>query len=125
MQNHAIPVNSSSLPGPVAVIDKILDENDVAEVVREILHVQNQSITLGRVLKLRKVTVDSICQEYSNPQDRLFRVVDEFVKQVEPSPTWRVIVNALRDPLINQPRLALEIERKYCSLPPVGGPGMV
>ncbi|CAI8026622.1 hypothetical protein GBAR_LOCUS15283, partial [Geodia barretti] len=40
---------------PVVVIDKILDENDVAEVVREILHVQNQSITLGRVLKLRKV----------------------------------------------------------------------
>ena len=67
MQNHAIPVYPSSLPGPVVVIDKILDENDVAGVVREILHVQNQSITLGRVLKLRKVTVDSICQEYSNP----------------------------------------------------------
>ena len=103
-------------------IEKILDDQDVAQVVREIHAVQIKSETLGRVLKLPKVTVDSIHQEYSKPQDRLFHVIDEFVKQVEPSPTWRVIVDALRDQLIYQPRLALEIERKFCPLTPSGMP---
>ena len=95
-----------------------LDAQDVVEVVREIRVVQNKSETLGRILKLPKVTVDSISQEYSNPQDRLFRVIDEFVKQVEPSPTWRTIVDALKNPLVDEPRLAREIEGKFCPLTP-------
>ena len=99
-------------------VEKILDAQDVAEVVREILVVQNKSETLGRVLKLPKVTVDRIIQQYCNPQDRLLHIIDEFVKQVEPSPTWRAIVDALKNPLIDEPRLAREIEGKFCPLTP-------
>ncbi|CAI8026625.1 hypothetical protein GBAR_LOCUS15286, partial [Geodia barretti] len=63
-------------------VEKILDAQDVAEVVREILVVQNKSETLGRVLKLRKSRWIGLSQQYSNPQDRLFHIIDEFVKQV-------------------------------------------
>ena len=98
--------------------DRTLNQEDVPNVVGEILEVQTKSKTFGRVLKLPKATVDSIYQKYSDPQDRLFAVLDEFVKQVEPPPTWRVIVAALRHPLIGQHRLAQEIESKYCPRPP-------
>ena len=99
--------------------DRILNQDDVPDVVCEILDVRTKSDKFGRVLKLPKASVDSIYQQYSDPQDRLFAVIDEFVKQVEPLPTWRVIVEALMNPLIGQHRLAQEIESKYCPNPPL------
>ena len=69
---------------------------------------------LGRVLKVPKSTVDSILKQYSNPKDQLFHVIDEFVKQVDPTPTWRVIANAVRDPLIGMSSLAQKIEQNHC-----------
>ena len=98
--------------------DRTLNQEDVPNVVGEILEVQTKSKTFGRVLGLPKVTVDSIHQQNSDPQECLIGVLDEFVKQVEPPPTWRVIVEALGHPLIGQHRLAQEIESKYCPRPP-------
>ena len=98
--------------------DRILSQDDVPDVVCEILDVRTKSDKFGRVLKLPRVTVYSIHQQYSDPQDRLFAVLDEFVKQVEPPPTWRVILKALRNPLIGHSRLAQDIESKYCPCPP-------
>ena len=98
--------------------DRILAQDDVPDVVCEILDVQTKSDLFGRVLKLPAATVESIHQQYSDPQDRLFHIVDELVKQVEPPPTWRVILEALRNRLIGQHRLAQDIERKYCPRPP-------
>ena len=79
---------------------------------------QAKSEKFGRVLKLPKATVKDICQQHSDPKDRLFAVVDEFVDQVEPPPTWRVILEALRHPLIGLPQLAQEIEGKHCPFSP-------
>ena len=98
--------------------DQALNHDDVPRVVCEILEVQTKSKTFGRVLGLPKVTVDSIHLQHNDPQECLFGVLDEFVKHVEPPPKWRVIVEALRNPLIGQHRLAQEIESKYCPHPP-------
>ena len=95
-----------------------MSQDDVPGVVCEILDVQMKSELFGRVLKLPATTVESIHQQYSSPQDRLFHIIDEFVKQVEPPPTWRVILEALRNPIISQHRLAQEIESKYSPHPP-------
>ena len=95
---------------------KALSGKDIVVIVREILDVQNESRTLGYILKVPRATVESIHQQYTRPKDCLFYVIDAFLKQVEPMPTWEVIANALRDPLIGLPNLAKEIESKYCSL---------
>ena len=76
---------------------------------------QTKSKLFGRVLQLPPHTVDRIHVQYSDPEECLFQVMDEFVKQVEPRPTWRAIVNALKDPLTS---LAEEIENKNCPAPP-------
>ena len=98
--------------------DRILSQDDVPDVVCEILDVQTKSDLFGRVLKLPATNVESIHQQYSNPQERLFHIIDELVKQVEPPPTWRVILEALRNRLIGHSRLAQDIESKYCPRPP-------
>ena len=84
----------------------------------QILDVQTKSELFGRVLKLPAHTVDRIHKLYRDPEECLFQVMDEFVKQVEPRPTWRAIVNALRNPLIGFTGLAEEIENKHCPAPP-------
>ena len=96
--------------------DRLLSQDDVPDVACEILDVRTKSDLFGRVLKLPAATVESIHQQYSNPQDRLFHIIDELVKQVEPPPTWRVILEALRNPLIGYHYLALKVERKHCPL---------
>ena len=98
--------------------DRILSQDDVPDVFRDILEVQTKSEEFGRVLKIPKPAVDAIHQRYSDPKLRLLHVLDELVKQVEPPPTWKVIVEALRHPLIDQHRMAQEIERKHCPSPP-------
>jgi hypothetical protein len=94
--------------------EKTLDEHDVTEIVPEILLVQTKSEILGRILKLPKPTVDSIIYKYSDPQEQLIHVIDTFVNQVHPKPTWRAIVDALKNPLINLPHLAEEIKQRHC-----------
>ena len=98
--------------------DRILVRDDVPGIVAQILDAQTKSKLFGRVLKLPAHTVDRIHVQYSDPEECLFQVMDEFVKQVEPRPTWRAIVNALKNPLIGLTSLAEEIEGKHCPAPP-------
>ena len=90
-----------------------VDQRDVTDICSDIIAAQTK---LGRVLRVPSHTVDSIIQQYSKPEDRLFHVIDEFVKQIEPTLTWRVILDALKNPLVNLPRLAENIE-KFCLTP--------
>ena len=85
----------------------------MTEICSDIIAAQTKSEQLGRVLKVPIHTVESIIQQYSKSEDRLFHVIDEFVKQIDPTPTWRVILEALRNPLVNLTRLAEDIEKKY------------
>ena len=101
-------------------MDEELDEQDVSEIVETLHTVQTESLTLGRLLKIPKAILDSIKQQYTDPSLRLFSVIDEFVKQVKPKPTWGVIVKALKSPLIRQPRLAKRIEASHLSTEQIG-----
>ena len=77
------------------------------------MEAQNRSYVLGLKLQLPLHVVDSICEKYSEPRDRLLQVIIEFTKQVEPKPTWRAIVDALRSPAVNLPQLAMKVEVKH------------
>ena len=99
------------------LLNMTFTENDVPEIVQNILTLKAKLKALGFILKIPKPRLDSIHQQHSNTQDCLLGVIDEFVKQVHPRPTWRVILSALRSPLIREYHLALKIERKFSLLP--------
>ena len=84
----------------------------------EIVEAQNQSRFIGLKLKVPNYIVDGIHQTYQQPKDHLYYIVLEFLKQVDPEPTWAAIADALKSPLVGFSRLAQKIERKYYSPPP-------
>ena len=82
-------------------------------IVVELLPVQTKSMQLGRLVGLPTATIDVILDQNKNDLEKqLFWIIEEFVKQTEPRPTWRVILNALRSPLLMKDHLACEIEGK-------------
>ena len=95
--------------------EKTLSQNDDIEILEELLPAKNQSVLLARKLKIPRHTVEAIHNEPVDQTQRLYRVIQEFLGQVEPKPTWRVILDALRSPAVNLPRLAEEIERRHTS----------
>ena len=88
------------------------------EIVEELLPAKNKCVFLAGKLKLPDHTVEGLEKQYTNPQERLYHVIVEFLKGVEPRPTWRVILDALRSPVVNLPRLAEDIERRHGFHPP-------
>ena len=93
--------------------DGFLTPNDAVQVVEELLPAQNQSYELGLKLKLPPHEVESIHSTYSEPRQRLLRIIMLFLKQVAPQPTWRVIVDALESPFVNLPHLARAVETAH------------
>ena len=93
-----------------AADDETLVVEDEAEVLQALLKAKDKAFQLGLALKLPSYEAQSIRDTYPKPEDRLTHIIEMFLKQVEPRPTWRVIVDALRSPLVNLPTLAKEIE---------------
>ena len=101
------------LPFAAPTGDEPLTPDDAVNVLEEILEAQNQSYVLGLKLRLPLHFVDGIYEKYSEPRDRLLQVLIAFTKQVDPRPTWRGIVAALRSPAVNLPQLAMRVERAH------------
>lgn len=93
--------------------DDTLTPDDAVIVLEELLPAETQSYILGLKLKLPLHIVESICATHSQPRDRLLQVLIAFTQQVEPRPTWRVIVDALRSPTVNLTQLAMKVEAAH------------
>ena len=94
--------------------DKTLSLDNAATVLEELYEARNHSRFIGLKLGVPQHVINI---EYSASHDRLYNVIVEYLKQVEPRPTWRAIVDMLKSPLVNLPHLAKKIEAKYCVAP--------
>ena len=83
------------------------------DVTEELLPAQNKSYELGRKLGLPVHDVEAIHSTYSEPSKRLLHVVIAALERLQPPPTWRTIVDALKSPLVNLPKLAETVEAKH------------
>ena len=93
--------------------DKTLTPNDAVKVLEELLPAQNQCYVLGLKLGLAVHVVDGVHKNYQTQHDRLLHIIIAFLNGVEPRPTWRVIVDALRSPGVNLPALAKRVEEAH------------
>ena len=101
------------LPFTAPTGDEPLTPEDAVNVLEEIIEAQNQSYALGQKLKLPLHVVEDICERHSQPRDRLLQILNAFLQQVDPRPTWRAIVAALRSPAVNLPQLAMAVEAAH------------
>ena len=87
-----------------------LELGDVAE---ELLEAQTQSYELGLMLKLKSHVLDAIHKEESSSRKCLLKVLAEFLKQTDPQPSWRVIIDALNSRVVNLPQLGKKLEAAH------------
>ena len=93
--------------------DETLTPNDAVKVLEELLPAQNHSHMLCLKLGLPLHEVEGIQSNYHDSRDRLLKVISQFLKQEQTVPTWRVIVDALRSPVVNLPALAKRVEATH------------
>ena len=82
-------------------------------ILEELLEAQSYSVKFGLMLNLPVREVEAICVRYSDPRDRLLHIILAFLRRAEPRPTWRVIVDALRRPIVNLTALARRVEAAH------------
>ena len=90
-----------------------MTERDADAVLEALLPAQTQSYLLGMKLKLEIHEIEAIHKKYLDPRDRLLHIILAFLRRAEPRPTWRVIVDALRNPLVNLTTLAERVEAAH------------
>ena len=95
--------------------DDTLQPDEAANILEELLEAQNESRTFGLKLNLPVHEVEAICARFPDPRDRLLQIIIAFLRRAEPRPTWRVIVNALRSPIVNLTALARRVEAAHFS----------
>ena len=93
-------------------IDETLESADVKKMLNELVEAQNHSKVLGLQL-LPPHEVEAIHRQYQDPKERLLHTLLAFTNQIQPRPTWRVIVEALRSPSVNLPGLAARVEATH------------
>ena len=81
--------------------------------LEELLPAQNRSYELGLKLKLPQHVVEAIHSKDITADQYLLRILIKFLQQVNPRPTWRVIVEALKAPAVNLPGLARRVEAAH------------
>ena len=97
-----------------AVGDTTLTESDAASILEELLDAQNSAHLLGLMLNVKPRDVEAILNRYQDPKDKLYHIIIAFLRQAEPRPTWRVIVDALRSHTVNLTALARRVEAAHC-----------
>ena len=73
----------------------------------------HKSYELGLKFRLPHGTVEAIHLDYSDEYDRLVNIIVAFLNEVGPKPTWRIIVDALKSPIVNLPILANVVEAAH------------
>ena len=95
---------------PAPAVGRVLNSNDAVDVLEAVLPAQNNSYELGLKFKLPPHEVKAIHSPMREPRECLRDVIIRFLEGTEPGPTWRVIIDALRSPLVDLPALASKLE---------------
>ena len=88
---------------------------DLYDVYGELYEVRTQWRPLGGILRVGPANLDAVGAQYRDiPDDCLRETLSHWLKQVNPLPTWKVIVDALRNPMMEQAALAQNLEGRHC-----------
>ena len=91
-----------------------LSINDLGMVWETVYEARTKAYEIGLILKVAVDTLDSIDKRYDDPSDKLREVLKTWLRTAS-KPTWQDILDALKSRVVGQPRLASDIEAKYCT----------
>ena len=90
-----------------------MELNDLGIVHEEIIEASTKWYDLGLKLGVGVNLLDSIRSQFSNPKECLRETLKQWLKTSDDT-TWKILVEALRSPVITEARLAARLERKHC-----------
>ena len=92
-----------------------LSTSDLSKVRNEILFAAAKWYDIGLELGMTADYLDTIKKATNDPQDCLRELLRRWLSGVDPLPSWKALIAALRTPAVNYPALASEIEQKHSS----------
>ena len=116
MSDHSVCLPN---PDPRAVILYAFllpyTEPSLKALLTELHPVRASWYNIGILLDITHTTLDCFKQHHSDPSDLMREVLKHWIKtNVDPCPTWKAVITALRSPLVNEKIVAAQLESKYC-----------
>lgn len=87
--------------------------NDLGDLQEALFDIRANWNSIGLMLKISVGTLESIRYQYSSPADQLRETLKEWLRKDERQ-SWEVIVGILRSNSVGEPKLARDIEARYC-----------
>lgn len=91
-----------------------LDQSSLADVYEALISIQHKWRDLGVMLGLESYRLDAISVTARSLRDGLREMLNTWLR-VTPAPSWSRIVEALRTEVVDEPRLAQELESQHCT----------
>ena len=89
-----------------------MSEDNMLDIVNKIYTTRSKWYYIGLQLKIPVYILDGINSEPTSVH--LDKMVQYWLAQTNPRPTWRALANSLRKSTVGEGRLAEEIERQCC-----------
>ena len=91
----------------------MLSSKDLRIVRNELFDAAMKWYDIGLEVGLECSTLDNIRDMYQDNKDCLREMIKCFLNQVNPRPSWKIVVDALRSKAVNFGQLAETIENSY------------
>ena len=91
-----------------------LSINDLSSVLTAVFKASTKWYNIGLVLKVAVPTLERIGSQFDDPTDRLREMLKTWIETAT-KPTWQNIVNAVTHITVSEPKLASDIETRYCT----------
>ena len=91
-----------------------LSINDLGITYKETFTARSSWYNLGLALQVPVATLDDIDGRSRYPKDLLREVLKAWLRRAR-KPTWQSLVDALDNPIVDEPRLARTLQEKYCT----------
>ena len=88
---------------------------DLRTVRNEIHDARTKWYDIGIELKVDVSTLKNIESTYTDSKDCLREVLTGWLKAVDPKPTWKALVDALNTRVVDEHKLAADLDAKFCS----------
>ena len=97
--------------------DMTLSLSSHLHIVQNAIHgAQAKWYLIGVGLQVNVSTLDNIKSTCTTSSTEcLCQVLIQWLKAIDPKPTWRALVDVLRTPVIDEKQLAADLAKQYCS----------
>ena len=94
-------------PGPLTV-------NDLKKVLNSLWEARAKWIDIGIQLDMKVQSLEAINHDHNEVGSCLRVMLTDWLKQVDPPPTWEALVDAMKSPTVGCAQLAGTIEKTHC-----------